>query len=225
LTATAIGCYPSALEGLMQKTAILLVLAVAGCTSSNTTNPPPPPGCRCTNAVPGGTLDLPCGASGCLGGMGYRCLDNDRFEENTTICGFDLSVPRDMAAPPGSDLSIGPDLYGIDLGAPLGCNGVELCASRCTTQACIMLCYDRLTAQGQTLDNNFYSCQVTFCSMVFAAGDAGFACNATDVGILNGTTTGTLTTPCQQCLGSYGFTGVWSTYCASQIAACRADLP
>jgi hypothetical protein len=222
LTATAIGCYPSALEGLMHKTAILLVLAIAGCTSDNTSNMMMMNGCRCTNAVPGGTLDLPCGASGCLGGMGYRCLDKDRFEENTTICGFDLSVPRDLA---GVDLSIGPDLYGIDLGAPLGCNGVELCASRCTSSACVMLCYDRVTMQGGTLDNNFYMCQITFCTTVYAAGDAGFACNATDSGILNGTTMGTLTVPCQQCLGTYGFTGVWSTYCASQIAACRANGP
>jgi hypothetical protein len=216
---------PVGQEGLMRQMAFFLVLAAAGCTSDNTSNMMMMNGCRCTNAVPGGTLDIPCGASGCLGSTGYRCLDKDRYEENPNICGFDLSVPLDFSGLTGIDLSIPRDLYGVDLAASLGCNGVELCASRCTNSTCVMDCYNRVTNAGSMLDNNFFACQVNFCSTVHTAVDAGFSCNAADVAILNGSGMGTISMACSQCLGNYGFTGLWSTYCASQIAACRADLP
>jgi hypothetical protein len=216
---------------MLRTLALLALGALAGCTSSNSAGDAGTGGgCRCTNAVPGGTLDLPCGASGCLQGMGYRCLDTNRYENNPLICGLDMS----MAPPPpdfsgidlaGRDFSVPIDLYGFDLAGQLGCNGVENCARACTNTTCINNCYNRLSPEGMTLDNDFFSCQVNFCSS-YPAPDGGFACVQADLDILNGITmTGTVSAPCQMCLGNYGFVGVWSTACASQIAACRANTP
>jgi hypothetical protein len=214
----------------MPRTIFLLALAVAGCTSTKSGNPMMMNSCRCTNAVPGGTLDLPCGGSGCLGGLGYRCLDADRFEQLALACA--LGSPNDFAGVdfPDAGVIVLPDLYGIDLAgadlsSQLGCNGVELCASRCSNSTCIMDCYNRVTDTGGMLDNNFYMCQITFCTTIDASGDAGFACNAADAAILNGSGMGNLSLSCSKCLGNYGFTGVWSSYCASEIAACEANGP
>jgi hypothetical protein len=217
----------------MQKTALLLVLAVAGCTSSKSGNPMMMNGCRCTNAVPGGTLDIACGGIGCVGGAGYRCLAADQFESSPSACGSGSPTPNDSGVVPFPDGGVilfvpdlaGVDLAGADLGSQLGCYGVELCASRCSISTCVTDCYNRSTDTGATLDNNFYMCQITYCTTVDTAGDAGFACNAADANILNSGGTGTLSTSCSQCLGNYGFTGVWSSYCASEIAACQANGP
>jgi hypothetical protein len=229
LTATAIRCYRSVLEGLMQKTALLLVLAVVGCGSDNTTTNPPPPSCRCTNAVPGGTLDLPCGASGCLGGMGYRCLDQDRFEENTTICGFDMSVPPDLT---GDDLSLVPDLYGIDLAGALGCNGLSNCLARCggltgaARMSCETTCFNNSTANAQTLYNNYLTCLIDAAvPLCTSAVDGGTPpCNATDVDALtNPNTTNTASMGCVTCVQSQ-LSGVRS-HCTAQATACINDKP
>jgi hypothetical protein len=131
-----------------------------------------------------------------------------------------LTLP-DMAVAAGDMATVQADMAL----PPLGCNGVELCAAKCGNSACIMACYNRVTDSGGMLDNTFYMCQITFCTTVQTSGDAGFSCNSADATILNGNGMGNLSMPCSKCLGGYGFTGEWSTYCAAQITACKNDLP
>jgi hypothetical protein len=62
----------------MKRLFLYCVLALAGCGGDAA--------CRCAGDIPGGHLDLACGKSQCLGGVGYRCAAANQLGPDATVC-------------------------------------------------------------------------------------------------------------------------------------------
>ena len=65
--------------------ATLTLVLMVGCDGST-----PDPSCRCEGTVPGGVLDVACGSTQCLGGVGYRCTGMNAAVEDPAACGVSL---------------------------------------------------------------------------------------------------------------------------------------
>jgi hypothetical protein len=107
----------------------------------------------------------------------------------------------------------------LDLQAPsLGCNGYRSCIAGCTNPGCLQNCQNRVTANGLSLNDAIFACQVNYCHRIPV--DGGFACTNADIDPNNAAS---LTPSCTACLGAMA-TQI-SAACAAQIAACTADTP
>lgn len=127
------------------RTGFLVAMTVAvlamGCGGDDTGGGPTP-GCVCTGAVPGGTLDVACGASGCVAGVLYSCT-GPNMAEPTSACGLpdagmdssvppmDSSVPMDTSPPPMDTSPPPPTGCSVTIRSGGGtndtCTGDEIC--------------------------------------------------------------------------------------------------
>ncbi len=73
--------------------ASILAAVFAGCANER-----PDGVCACSGAVPGGTLDTPCGTVQCVGGAFYRCMGPNSATQEPGSCGGPAPNPR----PPGT---------------------------------------------------------------------------------------------------------------------------
>jgi hypothetical protein len=62
----------------MKRLFLYCVLALAGCGGDAA--------CRCAGDIPEGHLDLACGKSQCVGGVGYRCNGPNQLGADTAVC-------------------------------------------------------------------------------------------------------------------------------------------
>lgn len=70
-------------------------VALSGCSTDGGGEPGP---CWCSGDVPGGVLNMACGDTACLGGLGYRCTGANTAVSDPAACG----APVDSGVPPAS---------------------------------------------------------------------------------------------------------------------------
>ena len=80
---------------------VVVVAGIGGCDG-----PADPPSCRCSGAVPGGSLSVACGGTQCVGGVGYRCTDVNTAVSDPSACatppdGGSITCPDPRACPSG----------------------------------------------------------------------------------------------------------------------------